>query len=196
MKRIRFLNREASAAWGNQVVDWSKGPWEHEPDFAEFIHKETGYLIRALRHDRTGHWNGYVGVPLEHPASGLYSECELPSYVHSAAHVEISFMGQTGSENLGFTPTDDGRNWGLIGFDTNHHGDIDPVAASASKRGVDDVITTDTMYSDAPVNDDGRSISTYKSMKFVLEHCEQLARQLKYMEPIETRYKRSGPFPA
>lgn len=51
------------------VIDkstWGPGEWQNEPDRVDFIH--AGFSCFALRHDRHGHWCGYVGVPAGHPA--------------------------------------------------------------------------------------------------------------------------------
>ena len=173
MQAFRFLNSLAGVGLGNQIIDWSKGPWEDEPDFVEFIHKETSYLVRAIRHDRTGHWNGYVGTPLEHPASKLSNQYELPERVFGAAYRGISLVEKTGSHDLGFTPTDDGKNWTLFGFDTAHWNDAHPIYI-AYKGNQDEVKTSLTIK--------GEEGYSYKSLKFVLEYCDELANQLKSME--------------
>ncbi len=49
------------------------GPWDAEPDEHDWNHK--GLLSCAMRRGPSGHWCGYVAVPLSHPWHGKsYSE--------------------------------------------------------------------------------------------------------------------------
>ena len=46
---------------------WPKGPWDDEPDHAEFVHVGFPCLIHR---NNMGAWCGYVGVPPGHPWHG------------------------------------------------------------------------------------------------------------------------------
>lgn len=46
---------------------WGEGPWQHEPDRAEWEH--AGLPCLALR-NRSGAWCGYAAVPPGHPLHG------------------------------------------------------------------------------------------------------------------------------
>lgn len=46
-------------------ADWGPGPWQDEPDRAEWYDGDLPCL--ALRHSVGGHWCGYVAVPPGHP---------------------------------------------------------------------------------------------------------------------------------
>lgn len=46
---------------------WGRGPWQDEPDRAEWRDEATGLSCLAIRHIHGGHWCGYVGIPPEHP---------------------------------------------------------------------------------------------------------------------------------
>lgn len=51
-------------------TSWGDGPWQAEPDFAEWVDEATGLTCVAVRHPYDGHWNGYVAVPGGHPLHG------------------------------------------------------------------------------------------------------------------------------
>jgi hypothetical protein len=68
------------------LIDRSKwpeltGPWEHEPDFVEWIDSETSMVCRIMR-NRFGVWCGYVGVAKAHPLHaveyGQSAPCLIP----------------------------------------------------------------------------------------------------------------------
>jgi hypothetical protein len=48
---------------------WPDGPWQNEPDKAQWIDKATGYDCLIVR-NHSGAWCGYVGVPEGHPCHG------------------------------------------------------------------------------------------------------------------------------
>lgn len=54
---------------------WGEGPWEHEPDRVEFLHRGVPCLM--LRNDHFGNWNGYAGVEPGHPWHGLDRDDDL-----------------------------------------------------------------------------------------------------------------------
>lgn len=55
---------------------WGDGPWQGEPDKAQFTDPATGLPCLAVRHPSSGHWCGYVGVAPGHPLHGVgYNIC-------------------------------------------------------------------------------------------------------------------------
>lgn len=48
---------------------WGDGPWQNEPDKAQWVDEATGYDCLIVR-NRGGALCGYVGVPPEHPCHG------------------------------------------------------------------------------------------------------------------------------
>lgn len=50
--------------------DWPKGPWQSEPDKAEWRDAATRYPCLALRHPEDGSWCGYIALPADHPWVG------------------------------------------------------------------------------------------------------------------------------
>lgn len=50
---------------------WDQGEWLNESDKVTWIDPETGYQCIILRSYVTGSLNGYVGIPIYHPAYGI-----------------------------------------------------------------------------------------------------------------------------
>jgi hypothetical protein len=50
--------------------DWYQGEWHSEPDKVHWIDNETGYPCLIIRGPH-GALNGYVGIPIYHPAYGM-----------------------------------------------------------------------------------------------------------------------------
>src|SRR5438270_834768 len=76
---------QASEAGIHEAVDrskWPHGPWDNEPDRAEFKH--LGFPCLLVRQSQSGHWCGYVAVPPGHPWHGLedYAAYRLDVEVH------------------------------------------------------------------------------------------------------------------
>jgi hypothetical protein len=69
---------------------WASGPWDDEPDRADFVH--AGFVCLVLRAaNYSGHLNGYVGLPAGHPWHGKdYGdiEAEVHGGLTFASHVE------------------------------------------------------------------------------------------------------------
>jgi hypothetical protein len=58
-------------------TDWPvRGPWDSEPDKAQWIDEATGLDCLIVRQGNSGHLCGYVGLPPEHPWHGIdYDGC-------------------------------------------------------------------------------------------------------------------------
>jgi hypothetical protein len=68
---------EELAAYRVDRTGWPPGPWDAEPDRAQWTH--AGYACLLLRHPRFGSWCGYVGVDRAHPYYGKdWSERDSP----------------------------------------------------------------------------------------------------------------------
>ena len=52
------------------ALGWPAGPWDAEPDKAQWTDEATGLPCLAVRNPRQGNWCGYVGLPPEHPLYG------------------------------------------------------------------------------------------------------------------------------
>jgi hypothetical protein len=87
-------------------------PWENEPDFEEWVDKDTGYICRVKRNESTLSLCGYVAVPIGNKVRGMnYQDAEE---VGVYAHGGLTFGGKM-----------DGRKW--FGFDCAHSGDLVPM---------------------------------------------------------------------
>ena len=51
-------------------TNWPPGPWDDEPDIAEWTDDATGRPCLAVRQPKTGHWCGYVRLPESSPDYG------------------------------------------------------------------------------------------------------------------------------
>lgn len=89
---------------------WSPGPWNKEPDEADFV--AAGLPCFIQRND-DGAWCGYVGVTKAHPLFGVRTGAAVGAL---RAHGGVSFAGKT--DRAG------GRWW--LGFDCGHIGDSTP----------------------------------------------------------------------
>ena len=93
------------------------GPWDSEPDRAEFEHAGLPCLVWRCR--ASGAWAGYVHVPPYNPvlsdAYDSYGFADWPFDVHGG----ISWAGPR--------PFSGERALFCIGFDLNHYGDGAPV---------------------------------------------------------------------
>jgi hypothetical protein len=49
---------------------WGPGPWQEEPDKAQWKDEATGLTCLIVRQPRLGHLCGYAGVPPGHPLHG------------------------------------------------------------------------------------------------------------------------------
>lgn len=126
-----------------------------EGNFIEFINKTSGYECRIIRPYPLSHLCGYVRVPEGHPLFGKrYAQSEYKGpYYDIKVHGGITF-----SNNMGIKGT-----W-WIGFDCCHLGDLSPR----------DYLT----YKDKPLWKD----DAYRTVDFVRNECNKLARQLKKIE--------------
>lgn len=110
---------------------WPEGPWQSEPDKIQWTDEETGLPCLIVRHSRSGHWCGYVGVSEGSPAFGLHYDKAhdlFPSYdVHGGLTYAASC--QEGDESTSIChipePGQPDHVWWL-GFDCAHSGDVSP----------------------------------------------------------------------
>ena len=143
---------------------WGDGPWQHEPDKIQWQDHATGLVCLAKRNPRAGCWNGYVGLPPEHPLYEThYRELEDVE-VHGG--LTYSDHSQEGPDEftIGHVP-DPGEPSELwwFGFDCHHHLDYAPAIMGGR---------TDVFYR-----------YTYRTLGYVQDECERLATQLKSRSP-------------
>lgn len=155
------------------------GPWNDEPDKAQWVDEATGYDCLIIRHPARGNLNGYVAVPAGHPAYGMgYDAVEVD--VHG---------GLTYAEFGDFEPVEPGavmlaRDGILLrhpepgrsadvwwfGFDCHHAFDLAPTfqARMSALPGMPPPVS----YLRADV---------YRTFDYVKAEIESLARQLAHM---------------
>jgi len=78
--------------------EWGEGPWQDEPDKVQWTDAATGLPCLMVRNHHAGHWCGYAGVALSHPAYGLSYEGD-ESEAHRA--YMASFMASLGKRTTG-----------------------------------------------------------------------------------------------
>lgn len=144
---------------------WPAGPWDGEPDHAEWRDQKTGLPCLAHRNGM-GAWCGYVGINPGHPWHGVHYDgcptaCGEFYCEHSPAQVDVhggltyADRCQEGPEGEVIChvpePGESADVW-WFGFDTAHAGDLVP--------GVPD-------YDE-----------TYRTLGYVQAECRSLAQQL------------------
>ncbi len=103
-----------------------RGPWDQEPDKAQWIDEKTGLDCLMVR--ARGHWCGYVGIPEGHPEFG---KDDNDVNIEGRPHGGITFAGlcQEGDEEPRIChvpePGRSERIWWL-GFDCAHFMDRRP----------------------------------------------------------------------
>lgn len=97
---------------------WLEGPWTNELDEYEWKAAESFYDCAVLRGPMR-QWNGYVGIPLDHPLSSLKYDIVQERADINRDLDELTFSRQIGD-----------LYW--VGFDLCHVGDLTPTIDSAA----------------------------------------------------------------
>lgn len=156
--------------------DWGPGPWQDEPDRAEWRDPATGLPCLAVRAMHTGAWCGYVAVPPGHPLHGKgYDDLNLdvhggPTYAN-ACRGDICHVPAPGEP--------DDVWW--IGFDCGHAFDLVPSLAATLRSLRPRIIAAPDVEAafehlrdlSSPLRD------VYRTLDYVKGECADLARQLK-----------------
>lgn len=158
MERIEYRTIDKST--------WARGPWDDEPDKVQWQDEATGLPCLAIRHQRSGHFCGYVGVAEGHPLFGRSGEDELE------AHGGLTFGGAFCSDEHESHsichkpgPGEPDHVW-WVGFDCAHARDLSP-GLQATLR--------DVLPARERLHDHGE---TYRDLVYVQEQCRLLAQQL------------------
>lgn len=145
---------------------WPSGPWDTEPDLAEWRDQATGLPCMLQRSDFSGGLCGYVGVWPEHPFFGL----DMSEIDHSlSVHGGITFAGP-GVVHEDGVPL---FCW-VLGFDCAHAFDDTPwsikmLGAYFGDRGVAVNMITRTLR---------KTQTRYWTIDMVMDEVDRLARQL------------------
>lgn len=147
------------------ALGWPKGEWDNEPDKVQWPDPDTGLPCLAVRHRRSGHWCGYVGVSESHPF--FQKDYEAPSVeVHGGlTFADMCHAGNTEAEGVCHIPAagEPAHVW-WFGFDCAHAWDYSP---SDMKR----YLEGEQFYK-------CDSDSSYKTLAYVKYQCASLASQL------------------
>lgn len=141
---------------------WGDGPWQDEPDKAQWVDRETDLDCLIVR-SPMGCLCGYVGIPETHPLFGSGYDSELTDNID--VHGGLTFAGSCDdskgeAHSICHVPLP-GRSdkiWWL-GFDCGHAGDVLPKLTSTTGM---------------PIWEG----DTYRGVAYVIAECEQLAKQL------------------
>jgi hypothetical protein len=159
METIEYVNPKIDRS------KWLKGAWDGEPDKKQWQDTDTELPCLAVRHPRSGHWCGYVGVPNGHPAYGKdYDDVDVEvwwglTFADKCQEVENECAGICHKAPAG----EDDVWW--LGFDCAHYNDHSPEDVVRSRDSEYPFTISDT--------------SSYKALRFVEEQCKRLAKQLK-----------------
>ncbi len=142
------------------------GPWEREPDKAQWVDEATGFDCLIVR-GPAGALCGYVGVPSTHPLHG--EDYEVPNV---AVHGGLTFAAACDERETDGTkpqichvplPGRPGAVW-WFGFDCAHVGDLTACGRGSARR--------------FPSLGGG----TYRDLEYVRSECTDLAKQLRDLE--------------
>ncbi len=155
--------------WTNlERKDWPAGDWDGEPDKVQWQDTASGLPCIAVRHSRSGHWCGYVGVAEGHPAfQKSYDDADVR--VHGGLTYADFCRPHDDEEGKGIchiaAPGEPDRVWWL-GFDCAHSGDHSPEDAVRARDRQESYWRLDHG-------------SQYRTLAYVQAECKHLAAQLK-----------------
>jgi hypothetical protein len=147
---------------------WGDGPWQSEPDRLGWEH--AGLPCLMVRHDRSGHWCGYVAVPPDHPLHG--NGYEAPDVdIHGGLTYANACQGDVCHVAKPGEPDDV---W-WFGFDCAHAGDFNPMS---NMRMLRDVIGSELYNHAKAVAANDWTVETYRDVPYVQAETNRLAEQL------------------
>lgn len=166
---IKLINTP-SLEWHTQdKTEWGNGPWQSEPDKAQWQDPKTGLPCLAVRHVSSGHWCGYVGIPLDSKLAEQNNE-------NYEVHGGITFQGkcEERENEPGFDGSIgichralDGKPVMWLGFDCAHSGDMCPAMIPQYKKW------------GMPAAEKWMSGESYRTLDYVKSEIRELALQIK-----------------
>jgi hypothetical protein len=154
--------------WRDDQLDrsrWGSGPWNDEPDKAQWPDPTTG-LPCLLKRSRMGNLCGYVGVPEGHPWHGKGYD-DIDAEVHGGLtysdQCEEIERPEEGICHIPGPGEPDNVWW--LGFDCAHFMDLVPSMAQT--------------YADAGIDRSDRDTlpEVYRTVAYVKAECASLAQQ-------------------
>jgi hypothetical protein len=191
---------------------WGPGPWQDEPDEAEWVNEATGYKCRILRVPHTGSLCGYVVVPETHPAFGLsYDGDTYAEHQERMAAFRAELERTRGDikkwrslpaqeafpgigEAIGKVEVHGGLTYAgpgithkdewWFGFDCAHAGDLCPAIEALMHRIHIEAGDTRVWERQKALKAElgAQWQDTYRTLAYVRNECADLARQLKALE--------------
>lgn len=154
-------------------ADWGKGPWQVEPDKAQWQDADTGFPCLIVRNGMGG-LCGYVGVTKAHPLYGL-TFCDDRVGDALSVHGGVTFTDRCQPHDAGEDARaichaveageDDDVWW--VGFDCSHSFDYSPRLEATHRQ-----VGSSRRF----------AREVYRDWAYVLSECAALAAQLKAME--------------
>lgn len=164
---MNATNTLALKSWTNiDKSDWGPGPWQHEPDKAQWIDPATGLPCLMVR-NHAGSLCGYVGVAEGHPLFGKgYDDADLS--VHGGLTFADSCQ-ESADEGHGVChipePGQPDHVW-WFGFDCSHCFDYSPALLPVLRRvGIRRTAALERGQ-------------TYRDLAYLTQQCADLAEQL------------------
>lgn len=172
MKAMEWTFRDKS--------DWGNGPWQTEPDKAQWIDESTGLPCLMVR-GPSGALCGYVGVSSGHPAFEKHYDSVLVD-----THWGLTFSSHCQEDHEHgvchrVEAGEDDNVWWL-GFDCAHSGDLCPAHSKYNK----DFERRHPRFAGMSDRDE------YRSVDFVRNEVRKLAAQLRDLGTIEPNEKKAG----
>lgn len=184
---MRTEKRQRGAeGWGPYTEGcWGEGPWNNEPDKAQWVDEATGLDCLAVRNMGGGFWCGYVGVPKGHPAYGKgYNDVRMHDDEYLGVHGGLTYSNTCAGEICHEPEPGRPDDVWWLGFDCAHAGDFSPQNNSYVGHP-----TLGEFYKEPYDHFLAEKLSqvdllrpTYRTFEFVQEQCRHLAQQLKDME--------------
>jgi hypothetical protein len=133
--------------------EWGPGPWQDEPDRAEWRHAGLPCLVK--RSPGGGNWCGYVAVPPGHPCHGAgYDDPEVE--VHGGLTYAGLCDGQEGGGICHVPRAGEPAEVWWLGFDCHHCYDFAPqyaaYFAAIGRSSCPDEVYRDLAYVTAETN--------------------------------------------
>lgn len=148
--------------------EWGDGPWNDEPDKAQWIDEETNLDCLIVR-GPGGALCGYVGVPESHPLFDVPYSYQDSRQDDLSPHGGVTFSdrcdpSEAQHENICHTGDVANKLVYWYGFDCAHSGDISPAYGNDGYR---------------------EHFSSYKSFEYVQHEVSRLAMQLSEVSDVE-----------
>lgn len=108
---------------------WTRGEWDDEPDRVDF--ESHGFACMLLRVPSSGHWCGYVGVPMTHRMAGVhYDDVAIgPNNEYPRVHGGLTYSDKCSGRICHIPKPGMPDDVWWFGFDCAHAGDLCPASA-------------------------------------------------------------------